>query len=692
MMYGPRQWAARVLMALACAFCLAAGWITMDGAEGVAMAASGDAPELQSLKPEEVLSKLDLDRPELAAVKAVQDDRNKAFGALLAHYRAKYPLGEPSGRVSEATSRAADEVVNRIFQWGPYEPAQYEDDVRWDWDPRGDIEWVAAMYRFHWAEPLVQAYRATRDEKYAQTFVELTRDWIAKHPLEEHRKIHYVYERWRGFPWLDIQTGIRATRLCQSFPVMVHADSFTPEFLGVFLASLYDHQVKTEALPMNAVHNKAVFEQRGFVNIAYTFPEFKDSRRWMELAMSRLSDNLVAQVTPDGVQREWSGGYHSGVLRDAVEIMERMDEFGIAMPEEYRNRVRGMFDYIFGIATPELGYPMFGDTSRNLDAGEDRSHWQLHSELVQATELFGDAKYAARATLEPGHLPEQTSYAFRDAGMYALRNEWGRDQIYFALHCSPPAISGHDQNDNGTFELFAYGRWLMTDSGYYTYGHDPEGRAWHRQTRVHQTLTLDGQNTRVDGKALLWHAAPELTAVAVENGSYKDLTHRRTVWFVEEKFFVILDEAIGDTPGALDLHFTFAPGEIEANNAEHWAKTRFDDVNVLVWQGPNAPVTIEQEDGWYAWTYGHRTARKAVRFRHDNQAPAAYLTLLVPYRGAEAPEVKAHLPGDFEIGAGRVELVTEAFGKSYRLGRDLKEQSVWCQEASTPGGVPGGPE
>lgn len=678
MMYGPRQWAARVLMALACAFCLATGWITMDGAKGVAMAASGDAPELQSLKPEEVLSKLDLDRPELAAVKAVQDDRNKALGALLTHYRATYPLAEASGNVNEANLRVADDVVNRIFQWGPYEPAQYEADIRWDWDPRGDIEWVAAVYRFHWAEPLVQAYRATRDEKYAKAFVELTRDWILKHPLEEHRKVHYVYEHWRGFAWLDIQTGIRATRLCQSFPVMVHAESFTPEFLGVFLASLYDHQVKTEALPMNAVHNKAVFEQRGFVNIAYTFPEFKDSRRWMELAMSRLSDNLVAQVTPDGVQREWSGGYHSGVLRDAVEIMERMDEFGIAMPEEYRNRVRGMFDYIFGMATPELGYPMFGDTSRNLDAGEDRSHWQLYSELVQATELFGDPKYAARAKLEPGHLPEQTSYAFRDAGMYALRNEWGRDQIYFALHCSPPAISGHDQNDNGTFELFAYGRWLMTDSGYYTYGHDPEGRAWHRQTRVHQTLTLDGQNTTVDGKALLWHAAPELTAVAVENGSYKDLTHRRTVWFVEEKFFVILDEAIGDTPGALDLHFTFAPGEIEVNSAEHWAKTRFDDVNVLVWQGPNAPVTIEQEDGWYAWTYGHRTARKAVRFRHDNQAPAAYLTLLVPYRGAEAPEVKAHLPGDFEIGAGRVELVTEAFGKSYRLGRDLKEQSVWC--------------
>lgn len=664
---------------IALALLMTAQLFTAIVLERTAMAATDGPEALQSLNPKAVLSTLDLDRPELAAVKraAEQGGRNEALDALLAYYRAKYPLAQPSGDVNEANLRVADDVVNRIFQWGPYEPAQYDEDMRWDWDPRGDIEWVAAVYRFHWADPLVQAYRETRDEKYAKAFVDLTRDWIQKHPLEEHRKIHYVYERWRGFAWLDIQTGIRATRLCQSFPVMVHGDAFTPEFLSVFLASLYDHQVKTEKIPMNAVHNKAVFEQRGFVNIAYTFPEFKDARRWMELAMSRLSGNLLAQVTPDGVQREWSGGYHSGVLRDAVEVMGRMEEFGIAVPREYRQRVQGMFDYIFGIATPELGYPMFGDTSRTVDLPEDREHWPLASTLKQATELFGDPKYAARVTLDAAHLPEQTSYAFRDAGMYALRNAWGHDQVYFALHCSPPAISSHDQNDNGTFELFAYGRWLMNDSGYYTYGHDPEGRAWHRQTRVHQTLTLDERDTRVLGTPLLWKTEPGLTTVAVENDSYSRLVHRRTVWFVDGTFFVLLDEAIGDKKGALDLHFTFAPGEIEVNKDEHWAKTRFEDANVLVWQGPEAPVTLVQEDGWFAWKYGHRTPRKAVRFRHSAQAPAAYLTLLVPYGGKDAPKVNALLPDGFEIGADLIEVEVEAFGKAHRLGRDLKEQRAW---------------
>ena len=112
------------------------------------------------------------------------------------------------------------------FEWGPYEPADYGEDIDWAWDPRGDIEWVAAMYRFHWAIPLASAYDSTRNEDYARAFVELTSDWIAKHPLEKRSVAHPVYEHWFGYPWLDIQTGIRATQLCRVFKSFVHAESF----------------------------------------------------------------------------------------------------------------------------------------------------------------------------------------------------------------------------------------------------------------------------------------------------------------------------------------------------------------------------------------------------------------------------------------------------------------------------------
>ena len=303
--------------------------------------------------------------------------------------------------------------------------------------------------------------------------------------------------------------------------------------------------------------------------------------------------------------------------------------------------------------------------------------------LIEGSQLLNNPKYAARAKLDRANLPEQTSYGFTDAGMYVLRNDWGSDQIYFALHCSPLGISGHDQADNGTFELYAYGQWLMPDTGFYTYGHDPQSRAWHRQTGVHGTLTLNGENSRIDGKPLLWQTSADLDVVVVENASYPDLTHRRTVWFVDKAFFVLLDEAIGTAAGELDLHFQLAPGDAQLDAAEHSAVTSFDDANVLVWMDPLAPVLMEEEEGWFAWKYGHRQPRKAFRYRHANPAPAAFFTVIFPFRDAEAPELIATLPASFEVGADRVQLQVKAQGKKWLLGRDLTTGAAWCDHPTS---------
>jgi len=640
-----------------------------------------DDTRLRSLPPADVLSKLDLEAPGLQAVHSAVDrgDPGMALGELLAYYRRVYPLPEAPENTSTKSWRTADNVTKHIFQWGPYEPFDYGENIDWASDPRGDIEWVGAMYRFYWAEPLAQAYVATRDETYATAFVELASDWIAKHPLEEHEQTHPVYKDWRGFAWLDIQTGIRATKICEVFPRLVHAKAFTPNFLGILLASLYDHQIKTERLPMQRVHNKAIFEQRGFVNVAYTFPEFRDAKRWIALALERTTENLLAQTTSDGVQREWSQNYHYAVLNDAVDIMQRADALDVPVPEAYRQRVRAMYEYLFATVTPDLGFMMFGDASRPIDIPTDRTQWPLFKILLCASEVLDDPKYAARARGDAKALPSKKSYAFPEAGIYVMRDDWGPNQIYCALHCSPPGISSHDQRDNGTFELYAFGRWLMNDTGYYTYGHDPEARAWHRQTSVHQTMTLDGHNSEVDGVHLLWHAAPDFKVLVFENRSYDGLVHRRSVWFVEQRFFVLLDEAIGDAAGALDLHFQFAPGPVRFDAEQHYAVTQFNHSNVLVWAGPEAPTTIQEEEGWFAWDYGKRKPRQAFRFRHDETAPALFVTAVVPFEGAEMPAVKLSAPAQFEPGEDRVELSVEAFKQQWHLGRDLATGKAWCR-------------
>lgn len=639
--------------------------------------------ELRSLEPLDLFGVLDLTRTGLESVRAASErgDHPAALAELREHFRRRFSLPNRTD-AGPRQLETANKITRHIFQWGPYEEARYGPDMDWAWDPRGDIEWVAGMYRFYWASPLVAAYAGTGHEQYARAFVELTEDWIHQHPLQEHGRTHPVYMHWHGFAWLDLQTGIRVDNLCKAFGTFVHSEAFTPQFLGVLLASLYDHQVKSELIPMGVIHNKAIFEQRGFVRVADDFPEFADASRWLALGAKRSCENLLAQTTPDGVQREWSFGYHSAVLADAMEIAKRLEGADIVLPAQYHERVQGMHDYVFGIASPDLATPMFGDGSRHRRPSDDRTAWPLHSFLTQATDRLGDPKYGALARLDHSHLPDPASCAFPEAGMYALRNSWDADAVYLSLHCSPKAISSHDQPDNGTFELCAFGRWLMPDTGYYYYGHDPEGRAWHRQTAVHQTLTLDSADCADAGRHLLWHTGADGDALVVENDAYPGLVHRRTVWFPGHVFFVILDEAVGNAPGVLDLHFQLAPGDLHLDREAGRVTTTFPDANVLIAAAADSPSEIHEEEGWTSWEYGRREPRPAFRFQHPNAAPATFLTLLVPYRGTEPPSAHAALPHDTQTGADRVEVEVVCDKEQWWVGRDLAAGTASCRRRS----------
>jgi heparan-sulfate lyase len=305
----------------------------------------------------------------------------------------------------------------------------------------------------------------------------------------------------------------------------------------------------------------------------------------------------------------------------------------------------------------------------------------LYKALMQGAEIFDEPKWRAQAKLELDQLPRQTSFAWREAGLYMMRNEWGPQQVMFAFHDSPPAVSGHDQEDNGTFELYAYGRWLMTDSGYYTYGHDAAGRAWHRQTSVHQTLTLNGANNKTLATHRLWVSAPDWDAVCVDNAAYPGLMHRRTVWFPGRRFIVILDEAIGEAKGQVDLHYQFAPGEFKLDPATKSACTCFPDANVFVCLNPAVSVILEEEEGWTGWDYNKRVKRPAFRFRCKSDCtPAAFVTLLVPYRGVEPPRVaRACLPADYAPSCGSAEISVTLDGQHWLVGYDLVAKRAWCK-------------
>jgi heparan-sulfate lyase len=625
------------------------------------------------LPPSRVLRSLDLNRPGLEKVKAAvqRNDRTEALRELIAYYRARHSVVFDTNmppNVKADVIKQADGVLKHVFYVGlGYAPQQYGAHIDWDADPVKDIEWRANMQRFYWQESLLEAYVATKDEKYAKGWMNLTRDWIEKHPV-----------RPMTFDWLDIQIGLRAVNLCKAFEIMRESPSMNPDFVALFLASIYDHAQKSALYPRQTPHNKVVLENIGLFEIAVMFPEFQLSNDWLSKSFEVFSRTLRQQVNPEGVQKEWTPSYHTVVASEMVRVLQLCRQNRIQPPVDLMRTTEKMFDYWVDMTAPDRSLPMFGDTTRRPGHGPD------FSEMTIASAVFHKSIFDALAENRLSGLSSIGSCDFPEAGMYFLRSGWGADAIYMALHNSPPALSVHDQPDNGTFELYSHGRWLMPDSGSFAYPETPLAgqRPWFRQTAVHQTLTLDNRNSQNAPKFLLYKPAQQGIVVSFENASYPRLVHRRTVFFIDKRLFVLVDEAIGNATGTLDLHFQFAPGPFADDATQHTAHTAFPEgANVLVWEPARASVTLLREKGQTSAMFYEKVDRPAMSFRSREQAPVTYLTVIVPYLGTNQPQVDAHFPADFRAGQPRLEVQVKTGSEQWQLGRDLSTGQAWVRRA-----------
>lgn len=621
----------------------------------------------------ELFSELQL---ELAALRSVRDAWQKgrpeqARRSLLGYFRQRQrvrfdPWSLAPG-VADPVPAAERLVDQNLFDLGyGYPPQRYPSPVTWSANPVSDIEWVANMHRFAWQEVLLSAYQKTHNERYAAAWVRLADDWISQHQEVDPSR----------FEWLDIQTGIRAAALVKAFQVLKHSASFRPDFFIRFLCALHAHARKSFLYPRTDAHNKAIIEATGLYRIGVLFPEFRAAAQWRQRAAEVLSSSLNLQTTREGVQREWSPNYHNLVASLMIDFLwlaeANQDPCGLRV----RALVGRMFDYSVAMTAPDWTFPMFGDSFRpHAQARSPDNPWKP---LLRAADLFRQQEWRACALGKRDHL-KMGSRHFPESGMYFLRSGWKAESVYMALHCSPAAATGHDQPDNGTFELYAGGRWLMPDSGVYAYPDTPHAaeRDWFRQTAVHQTLTAGRRNSQNRPRHLLWASEPGFDCVAFENESYPGLIHRRTVFRLGEQAFVLLDEAIGSAETPIELHFQFAPGPFGLDVGGRRAWTQLPGgLNVLLCASPETAVTLHPEEGQISHFLNEKQSRPALALRHALPAPVHFLTALVLFRGSPPP-AQLSLKGPIQPGQSAVELELIVADSVWRVGRDLAAAKAW---------------
>ncbi|MCP9610974.1 heparinase II/III family protein [Coprobacter tertius] len=645
----------------------------------------------------EAFELIDLNRKGLENVKAFYEEGKyqDAASALLTYYKSRQGIILPDInfnklKISESEQKMADDALeHKLFAHKGYQPSFfYGKDIDWTYWPVKDNELRWQLHRQKWFIPMGKAYRISGDEKYAKEWVYQYLDWIKKNPLTPEKgavrktiaggDTEYDGDKITDdnvrYAWRPLEVSNRLQDQAAEFLLFNTSKYFTPAFFTHFLVNVHRHAVHI----MNNYSkqgNHLLFEAQRILYAGIFFPEFKDASAWRQSAISILNKEIKVQVYNDGMQFELDPHYHLATINIFFKALQMADLNGYRkeFPQEFLDTVEKMITVTYNLSFPDYSNPMFSDAKKN-DKSEMIKNYKQWMKVFPQDEAI---RYFATEG-KSGKLPDYTSKAFPTSGFFVFRNGWDMGSTCMIIKAGPPAF-WHCQPDNGTFELFVKGRNFFPDSGSYVYAGDDEvmkWRNWFRQTRVHQTLTLDNRSLeKTDSKCLLWKIGEPTEVLVTENPSYKGLKHRRSVFFVNKEFFVIVDEAFGNAQGKVGIHYEMCEGDVKTDSVMLKAYTRFkDDNNILLQAFSDKNVIMENEEGWVSYAYRQKSERKAFSFNEDKKASdhcIRFITMILPVKDAvKAPSIKAEFNTDFSD-AKSLKITVEVGRKKYHLGYDL---------------------
>lgn len=616
-----------------------------------AITASGQAPEL---KPE-VFDLINLDYPGLESVKTLHAEGKdtEAAEALLTYYKTRTGIRTPEikdvkkVKINKEHQQWADDALKHtFFVHKGYQPSfNYGEDIDWKFWPVKDNELRWQLHRHKWFVPMGRAYRVSGDEKYAVEWTKQYIDWIRKNPYVKISKAEYEItgdsqlkadaENAR-YAWRPLEVSHRLQDQPVQFQLFIDSPAFTADFLTEFLVNYHRHAEHIIG-HYSKQGNHLLFEAQRMLCAGSFFPEFRRAKDWRDSGVEILNREIGVQVYPDGGQYELCPHYHLASIEIFIKALEVADINGFrnVFPQSFIDTIEKMIMFYANISYPDYMNPCFSD-SRLVSRKNMINSFKQWSELFPENQAL---KYWATEGAE-GQLPENLSAGYPDSGFFVFRNGWGDDATQMVVKAGPPAF-WHNQPDNGTFELWYNGKNLFPDSGSYVYAGEGEvmqWRNWFRRTSSHNTLTLNHKDIETtNSNTLLWKPEGDVQILVTENQSYEKLKHRRSIFFVEGKYFVIVDEAIGSAKGIVNLHYQLPRGKCTSNRTNLEFSTMADDgVNVkLRCFGPEG-TSIEMMEGWLSTEYMKKVKRPHYSFnvkKTDNK-PVRYITVLMPGEGS----------------------------------------------------------
>jgi Heparinase II/III-like protein/Heparinase II/III N-terminus len=476
----------------------------------------------------------------------------------------------------------------------------------YSWDPhtfykqidipygRADIKVPWELSRAQHLPTLGMAYAATGDPDYAAEVVTQIDDWIVAN------RPGY------GVNWAcTMDVAIRAVNWLWACHLVSEAPQVTDAFLTRLLASLLSHgrhiARNIERYEHGITTNHTLADYVGLLYLGLLLPGLTEASQWAREGREGVLACMRSQVSVDGVDYESSISYHRLVLEMFAGSYVLAERNGCGFPEDYRDSLERMFDFVNHYTRPDGLAPLVGDSddgrlqilSRYFDWHPQDHRYLMaigavlfdREDLAAAVQGVDGAGEEAAWLLGPGALEklsrcsasprDRASRAFPESGRYVMRH-----QDHHAIVCTDEVgtagMGNHKHNDILSFELSVAGVSMIVDPGSFTYTNDLASRDRFRSTSAHNTVVVDGveQNDfsgafgmRTDAEVRVekWQLESTLDVLRASHTGYRRLadqvTHQRTMAFAKDSFaWLVVDRLLGQGEHTIESFIHLAPG------------------------------------------------------------------------------------------------------------------------------------
>ncbi len=433
-------------------------------------------------------------------------------------------------------------------------------------------------------------------------------------------------------------------------------------------------------------HNWWVAQFGATWKIGFFFPEFPAYRQFQAFVPEWLEREIRVLTFPDGMTRECSVAYHIGTTDLFLDVARIAAANEIPLPPAFSERLRLMGEVEWKLLQPDGNYPAFGDCfnlgphlferARSLAALlhiPEAKHLaetmapgrpsDLGASLIETLNYpsVGEDLAPAYAAL-PARAPATVDTCLPAAGYYAMRTDWTPQADYAAIEASPrgTVVTSHGHSALFDLKLCAKGRALLVGNGKgpdVDYATSPE-RYWRVTTPSHSATTVDGEDnvlirsTYRFGQVVLptvddWRSEPAYAYFSGVHEGYERLERkvsgtRRKLFYLRGDYWILLDRFTAASPEDAHTyrqHFqVLGPARLDERGR---CLTEGEGGNLLVLPVPGA----EGEATLAPCPYPLEDYPDPLQLVYTQAACGSglFVTLLVPFRDREVPEITARL-------------------------------------------------